>query len=1154
MNCVSRLLLFIHLGFSVGLIPVVFSNQFLVIADCSAILRDSRPSNIHYIKDNDKTVQISTYSIGSKHPRIDQIVEQILELQKPLLVDTISDPQLTEGDVTQGFLYDKVNRKDLEEWLQGSYFRIHAACKETQLVGYVILLPIEEFQKWYENPLGLQGSLNDPTFKSEWQKFITDEKNKYVRQIAVHRALRGKGIGKILLNECKRENPTGLLADIYDDPKTHHVNTTSDRLFFKNHFLHVGQITPKNPSQGEQTSQTSTMKACPTKIVIWQNHSTSPIYFSADIDKDKNGDLIRAAVMEVVARSDAKREDVVRSLLGSAFEAFHQKYNVMVFDLTQPYTEQLEGVQLYATFVYKDLMFGVWVFEKGDFQNNGVGAFVNWAFKGVFVREKETPGKVQFFSGKVFNYSIGIRNRGSQRVLGQFGNSLEASDDEINERDRQWDVVPSDSGYFTMKNRKTGKVVDHDDGKFMQPSNDVIKNPEAQWEADTAPASFGYSAEQNNFGYFALKNRKSGMFLEHFVGRSIRALSTVKDFHCQWELLLMSGKCLVLPGMGGMRVAFALKNRSTGMLLDHEEGEQIQAWDDSHDDHDIDECLCHQWEVIPTDSGYFKLKNKKSEMVLACDWENAAQARPQTCSSIIEDLNHQWRAVPTDSGYFVLESRVKRMVLAHEGENGQDEIQIQQRLYCEGGDPRLKQQWLFRLTLLKGMDRQELSSTTCTLNRACSLSGVGGIKNRATKMLVAHYKQKSIQAVQEVQEVTDDSACLCYQWEVVPTDSGYFKLINKTSKMALVHYKGKFIQAFDGSGDDPYYQWEAVPTDSGYIALRNRGSSLVLDHYYEKSIEALSDDVHHHHHQWQFLPIHLNQTPEERRARSIISGIDASFAIKNRESKKILEHCDGKFVACDDTDIKTSHHRWNVVPSDPGYFAFQNQGSGMVLDHFKQTIILALNCNITDPHHQWEVVPTSTDPRYFTFQNRASGMVLDHYDGKCIQAFNSDKLNPAHHWQFLLLDLKRAQEGQEATASLSRVRAIFAIENRSTSKVLAHHFGESIQALDDDRAIWTHQWEIVPTDTDWFALKNRKSEKFLGHNTDGLGLIEAMHTDFQDHSRQWKAVPKSSGNFALQNRKSHQFLKHSHGEGPITSEGSLDNSEWQFLLVELDKK
>ncbi|XXY12533.1 hypothetical protein WME88_30155 [Sorangium sp. So ce216] len=80
------------------------------------------------------------------------------------------------------------------------------------------------------------------------------------------------------------------------------------------------------------------------------------------------------------------REGFVKNLMESTYYAAGQKYNVMVFNLSQGYEDRFNGVQFYGSAVFQGITFGIWAFEGGEFTNKGDGGWINWAFRGVFDR------------------------------------------------------------------------------------------------------------------------------------------------------------------------------------------------------------------------------------------------------------------------------------------------------------------------------------------------------------------------------------------------------------------------------------------------------------------------------------------------------------------------------------------------------------------------------------------------------------------------------------------------------------------------------------------------------------------------------------------------------------------------------------------------
>ena len=80
------------------------------------------------------------------------------------------------------------------------------------------------------------------------------------------------------------------------------------------------------------------------------------------------------------------REAWVKSVRNKAYYSAGGKYNALVFNLAVSHTHNLSGVKFYSEATYGNLVYGVWVFERGTFNNYGDGGYINWAFQGSFKR------------------------------------------------------------------------------------------------------------------------------------------------------------------------------------------------------------------------------------------------------------------------------------------------------------------------------------------------------------------------------------------------------------------------------------------------------------------------------------------------------------------------------------------------------------------------------------------------------------------------------------------------------------------------------------------------------------------------------------------------------------------------------------------------
>ncbi|MFF7414175.1 stress protein [Streptomyces lydicus] len=122
----------------------------------------------------------------------------------------------------------------------------------------------------------------------------------------------------------------------------------------------------------------------------------SPVDVGANANLNFNVDVLGIAnKIESSIKTAQNREGFVKNLMESAFYASGGQYNVMVHNLSQPYEEHLNGVKAYGSATYDGVVYGIWVFEDGEFTNQGDGGYINWAFKGWFDRP-DNGGYVKF--------------------------------------------------------------------------------------------------------------------------------------------------------------------------------------------------------------------------------------------------------------------------------------------------------------------------------------------------------------------------------------------------------------------------------------------------------------------------------------------------------------------------------------------------------------------------------------------------------------------------------------------------------------------------------------------------------------------------------------------------------------------------------------
>lgn len=103
----------------------------------------------------------------------------------------------------------------------------------------------------------------------------------------------------------------------------------------------------------------------------------SPVSAQVTVDANKIGEDIANAIS-----SADNRDAFVKDVRNRVYYRFKEEYNVMVFNLNQDHWHDLEGVVHYESANYHGIPYGVWVFERGVFQNKGDGGYINWAFAG----------------------------------------------------------------------------------------------------------------------------------------------------------------------------------------------------------------------------------------------------------------------------------------------------------------------------------------------------------------------------------------------------------------------------------------------------------------------------------------------------------------------------------------------------------------------------------------------------------------------------------------------------------------------------------------------------------------------------------------------------------------------------------------------------
>ncbi|MBZ9593655.1 MULTISPECIES: stress protein [Streptomyces] len=87
------------------------------------------------------------------------------------------------------------------------------------------------------------------------------------------------------------------------------------------------------------------------------------------------------------------RGTFVQEAVDKAFKAAGGWHNVMLFNLSQNYNDQFQGTRVYANVKWGNIHYGLWIFESGQFTNQGDGGWINWGFTGWYERN---GGHVKF--------------------------------------------------------------------------------------------------------------------------------------------------------------------------------------------------------------------------------------------------------------------------------------------------------------------------------------------------------------------------------------------------------------------------------------------------------------------------------------------------------------------------------------------------------------------------------------------------------------------------------------------------------------------------------------------------------------------------------------------------------------------------------------
>jgi GNAT superfamily N-acetyltransferase len=202
------------------------------------------------------------HSVDASHPRIGEIIEEILALQKTLLINKLPIEEIKKEDIEKGFLVGESTFDSVLKSLKGHNGELILVCSTDDsgadiLAGYAVLTEMSDFRAAIPSE---EFGVFSPTIATEaWESILESRTMHYIHQIAVHSEMRTKGIGSVLLEACKARSPHGVAADILFWPEPFN-NMASYMLFLKRGFTDIGTLFIK---------VFPAFKQCKTHFVVW---------------------------------------------------------------------------------------------------------------------------------------------------------------------------------------------------------------------------------------------------------------------------------------------------------------------------------------------------------------------------------------------------------------------------------------------------------------------------------------------------------------------------------------------------------------------------------------------------------------------------------------------------------------------------------------------------------------------------------------------------------------------------------------------------------------------------------------------------------------------------------------------------------------------
>ncbi|CAI7833916.1 unnamed protein product [Closterium sp. NIES-53] len=247
-----------------------------------------------------------------------------------------------------------------------------------------------------------------------------------------------------------------------------------------------------------------------------------------------------------------------------------------------------------------------------------------------------------------------LQNRASGFVLSHswWGSHVAASDCHVAGKYSQWELRGACGGFWAIKNRGSGKVLDHFFGISIQAYSEDELQYQHHWTITPAGTTGGkahWEQEEEESGDKWCKAVQGG-------GEGSASLALVVDRPWSYVFNRDSGKALAVCEESVEAVDYewgaleqqwravkmekgyhVLQNRASGLVLDHYSGRRIGAYDNDFSSE------YHKWQLRDIEGGvYVVVKNKKTGMVLDhYYWE-----RLEAVSSDEKNKAQHWRVVP----------------------------------------------------------------------------------------------------------------------------------------------------------------------------------------------------------------------------------------------------------------------------------------------------------------------------------------------------------------------------------------------------------------------------------------------------------------------------------------------------------------------------